>query len=483
MSSLMREVLPSAYSMIMSNRSIGYTMESAIADIIDNSISAGATIIDIQTPPHSSEIICFICDNGHGMDLVELDNAMTFGGKDYIAERKATDLGRFGLGLKTASLSQCRKFSVISKRKEEDLVGGFWDLDSVKFHNQWQYETISSEICSEKIMNTPLEEYESGTLVIWEKFDKLRETTKDRLFSEFIKEMASTQSHLELVFHRYLAGEVGLNKIIIRYNNYPLVPNDPFLVGKNPSVVEPTIINSEGHQIKIISHKLLHPSKLTPEEMSRLQIKGTLMNTQGFYVYRNSRLLIWGTWFGMAHRTDRTKLARIQIDVPNTSDHLWSLDIKKSKALPPSFLKPQLQNIIENVSNISIRTYRGRVKIKKNIVPFWSRTVIEEKYVKYEINRKNPLIELLFSQLDKRQMDLFEKLITNLELHLPIAQLHLDLQHDTSITNEIESENYNSNELQVLLNFFVEMGISKDKILHMEPFCNNQEFIKLNKGS
>jgi len=475
----MRQVLPSAYNIITSNRSIGYTMDSAIADIIDNSISAEATEIDIITPPNPNAITCYICDNGFGMDLLDLDNAMTFGGRDYIKNRKTTDLGRYGLGLKTASLSQCKRFSVVTKKKGEHLIGGCWDLDLVKDHNEWKYLVLSDAECLEIIKDTPLVNYDSGTVVLWEKFDRLEATSGDQKYREFTQLIANTQNHMELVFHRYLVGEKGIRKLAIRVNNRVLEPNDPFLGNTNPSVVEPIVIPIENDTVTVYPHKLVHPSRMDRTTLNRLEIKGTLLNTQGFYVYRNKRLLIWGTWFGLAHKTDKTKLCRIQIDIPNSLDHLWSLDIKKSNAIPPAFIKDRLRAIIMTVSDISVRTFRQRATPNKNKTPYWLRMISEEKFSKYQINIENPLIKAFQAELNEKQASLFLDVLQNIETFLPIAQINFDLQRDYSIENEIDSESKTLAELEVLFEKYLNLGLSAKSLLMIEPFCNNPEFVEL----
>ena len=260
-------------------------------------------------------------------------------------------------------------------------------------------------------------------------------------------------------------------------NGNALIPNDPFLIAKTPGVVEPINIPVNGDSIRIVAHKLVHSSRLSRGELARLQVKGTLLNTQGFYVYRNKRLLIWGTWFGMAHRTDRTKLARIQIDVPNSLDHLWAIDIKKSQARPPEFIKPHLKNIIDTVSDISVRTYQARGRAPKDRTPFWDRKTLEEKFVKYEVNRNNPLLERFAAQLSHEQQILFGQVLNNLEVFLPIAQLQLDVQTDISIKNESEADDSKLHNLEELYEAFRGYGISKDNILRMEPFCYSREFL------
>ena len=452
-------------------------MESAIADIIDNSITAEATIVGILTPPDSLKPELYIYDNGYGMSLHDLDNAMTFGGRDYIEQRSKNDLGRYGLGLKTASLSQCTIFSVVSK-KDGKICGGCWDLNHVKKYNEWEYLLLPESECLKILEKTPAINYSSGTVVFWQDFDRLHDSARDER-QEFNKLLSDSQSHLELVFHRFLSGETGLKKIEISVNARPLNPNDPFLSKKNPKVVEPIVIpqGTNIDDIVIIPHKLVHPKNLTPEEIKRLQVKGTLMHTQGFYVYRNKRLLIWGTWFRLAHKLDKTKLSRIQVDIPNSLDQLWSLDIKKSAAIPPEHIREQLLNILTNISGISKRTFEKRVRTTKNIVPFWLRPKLPNGNYKYEINKENPLIQAFSKQLSDNQESTFNSILNNIETFFPIAQLQLDFQNDLSTENEITADSFDFKSLYDKFLLFRELGIPSKEILRMQPFCDYKDFI------
>lgn len=453
-------------------------MESAIADIIDNSITASATIIGILAPPDSLKPELYIFDNGCGMSLDDLDNAMTFGGRDYIEQRSENDLGRYGLGLKTASLSQCKKFSVISK-KNGKTCGGVWDLDHVKKFNKWEYVQLSEKECFTIFEATPAIDFSSGTVVFWQDFDRLRDSARDERL-EFNKLLSDSQSHLELVFHRFISGESGLTRIKIMVNGRLLEPNDPFLTNKNPKVVEPIVIPQHGGVDKIVitPHKLMHPKSLTSEEMKRLQIKGTLMQTQGFYVYRNKRLLIWGTWFRLAHKLDKTKLSRIQVDIPNSLDQLWSLDIKKSTAIPPAHIRVQLLHILNNIGGISQRTFEKRVRTTKNSVPFWLRSKLPNGNYQYEVNKNNPLIQTFMAQLSNEQKSAFNSILNDIETFFPIAQLQLDFQNDVSTENEISADSFDSKTLNDRFLKLRAIGLSTQDIITIEPFCNQKSFVQ-----
>ena len=466
-----RQVIPSAYNIITSNRSIGYTLDSAIADIIDNSISAKATIVEIIAPPQVDENpVIKICDNGIGMNQAELDLAMTFGSIDSLSKRDVQDLGRYGLGLKTASLSQCRILSVVTK-KNGNLIGGQWNLDFIKKNNNWLYLVLSETECLQKIQETNLLTYSSGTVVIWEDFDRIRESSNSPQ-SEFIKQLGYTRNQLELIYHRYLSGENGLIKVSIFLNGLRLEPNDPFLLNKIPSISESIKIPMKDGIVLVTPHKLLHPDKMSKSELNRLSLGRNLLNTQGFYLYRNKRLIIWGTWFRVAPKLDKTKLCRIQVDIPNTLDHIWALDIKKSSALPPESIRDQLKNILDTHLELSVMTYKRKASKKfKNEIPFWKRIRTKDDESKYLINMDNPVINHFCSSLDVSQKTKFLHILDAISQHLPIAQLHFDIQNDEGIANERYSTLLTKDDIHKLIFQYLEFGISLEDIQKITPIC------------
>ena len=206
-----KQSLPSAPILIESIRSIGYSFETAIADLIDNSISAKATKIDILSIPDEEPYI-IIFDNGNGMNKKELEEAMRLGSKNPNDVRVENDLGRFGLGLKSASLSQCRSLIVVSK-KDGKLSAFSWNLDYVIKRNSWSIlEYLEDEIM--QLENIDLfNGVESGTYVLLKKFDKIQASTLE-INKTITEKMNSTIDHLALVFHRYLDDgiEIYVNK-------------------------------------------------------------------------------------------------------------------------------------------------------------------------------------------------------------------------------------------------------------------------------
>lgn len=464
---------PYAPVLMEATRAIGYSVETAVSDIIDNSITAKATQIDIMFFPVEEPYIA-ILDNGIGMDKEELKNAMRYGSKNPLDDRATGDLGRFGLGLKTASMSQCRRLTVISK-KEGQVAAAQWDLDFIQSTNDWSLKIFSLEDITDIPHVEELNENESGTLVVWQALDRL--SVAEINFNKSMgKYMDQVRGHLSLVFHRYLAGrEPGIKKVEIWINKVKIEPIDPFLVDRSTQVMDDESILIEGHKVMVRPYTLPHTSQLSEMELNMLGGKDGLRRLQGFYVYRNKRLLVWGTWFRLMRQGDLSKLSRVRVDIPNSLDYLWTLDIKKSIAVPPEIVRKNLSGIIGKISESSVRTwtYRGRKETDDSQIHIWDRLKTREGGLIYKINRDYPLIEVLNSSTTIEKQ-LLEKLLIQIEKGLPLNQLYIDLTNDRRILNESE---ISRSEILVLLEQLLSVCRStqeKDEMLkrleNTEPF-------------
>lgn len=416
-------VEPRADILVESTRSIGYTFESALADIIDNSIGNGATHIDVRFSSIDPRYIA-ILDDACGMTPDELIIAMRYGSRNVNDQRAESDLGRFGLGLKTASLSQCRKLTVISK-KNNVISAASWDLDFIIEQQGWSLKVYDyDEIVNQYNKAIPgildqLNSYESGTIVIWEDFDKMLEgaTEPDTLFDEKI---SIARSHLELIYHNFL-DKTSKNPIELRFNYLPLAAKDPFLTrhpGTQPLSEEQ--IDLEGNNIRVKPYILPYLNKLSPEDINLLGTLDDLRNKQGIYVYRNNRLIIWGTWFRLDTKNELNKLARIRVDIPNSLDHIWDIDIKKSTASLPTSIKQNLKFIVKRAIGSSERvyTYQGNKLINDEYDHVWEvRKTNEETF--FEINKKLLIYKAFLESLSTEQAKQFKALIKLIEATVP----------------------------------------------------------------
>ena len=242
--------------LIESMRDIGYSFETALADLIDNSLAADATEIRIEARATPEPIVA-ICDNGHGLTHDELFSSMRMGSADPRKLRNENDLGRYGLGLKTASFSQCRKMTVLS-RKSGSYSAFAWDLDLVVKTNEWNVFEIADR---KEIPFNELLQDGDGTLVLWENIDRIRDSAKDKhsLESVFNRQVSETEEHIALVFHRFLATERGYKKVTMTLNGVPIEPLDPFNSRHEATIIHPVEPVSEG--VAVQSFTLPHSSK------------------------------------------------------------------------------------------------------------------------------------------------------------------------------------------------------------------------------
>ena len=420
---------PMADILIESMRSIGYTFESAMADIIDNSIGAEAKKIDILFDSSLCHLI--FLDDGHGMNKAELMEAMRWGSKDRLLKRNEHDLGRFGLGLKSASLSQCRKLTVVSKTNNE-INGMCWDLDHVRKTNKWSVIVLDQE----EIINLPsiqkLFSIKEGTFVLWQDFDKVEVTSKD-LVSTLESMIDYAADYLAMIFHMYIS-----EYLTIRINGTELPKIDPFLTKNSYTQVlkaDPlTIKDDEGnsHQISIEPYVLPHFNSLTAEERNMMGKHGEFRNKQGFYIYRNKRLIVWGTWFRLVGSNEAYKNARVKVQIPNSLDYIWSIDVKKSSATIPPKIKNQLLYAVKNSINKSKRIYTQRaINVNKELgyQCVWD-TLRENDKTFYKINRDLPIIQKLTENMSEDQIQLLDLIFNDIENNLPKYEIFSQIADD-----------------------------------------------------
>lgn len=469
-------------ALIESIRSIGYTVESAVADLIDNSITAEASVVNIRFSPYGQPFVA-ILDNGKGMYPEELTLAMRHGSKNPIEFREENDLGRFGLGLKTASLSQCRRLTVVSL-KGGIFSGRCWDLDIIIDDEAWTLLQLDLNEIFDLPLIDELERQGNGTLVIWQNLDRISsgESSLERALGA---KMDRVWEHLALVFHRYLSGEDDLPKLEIYINERPVDPVDPYLqIRKATQKEREEVVMIEGQKVTIKPFILPHMSKLTSDELKAAGGEEGLRRHQGFYVYRNKRLIVWGTWFRLVKQEELTKLARVRVDIPNTLDHLWTIDIKKSTASPPEEVRQKLKQIVERIANRSREVYRfrGRKKNNNNFIQLWDRVQGREG-ISYKVNRKHPLVQAMEIKLNKDSQKIFHMLLKTLESSFPIDSLYADMAEEFRVN--VNEENIKEKLLELAEQLFSvanEIEGGKKRILenlHMlEPFCLYPEIVQ-----
>lgn len=423
-------IAPNAPAMIQSMRSVGYTAQAAIADLIDNSIAARARSVWATFHWDGARSFVSIADDGLGMDEPALTEAMRLGTRSPLEERQPGDLGRFGLGLKTASFSQCKRLTVWTRAsRDTDLSVRCWDLDYVNQTGQWRLLKLPSR--EPAAGPAQLGELDSGTVVVWENLDRLVEGSPvedQRAQRRFLEVAEAVETHLAMVFHRFLEPPAELT---IWMNRQRIVPWDPFLRNEagTQHLAEETLTFA-GQRVIIRPYVLPHHSRLSAEIHQRAAGPGGWNARQGFYIYRNRRLLLPGDWLNLGfQKEEHSKLARIQVDLPTALDSAWQIDVKKSTAKPPGALRDDLRRIakVTRVRATEIYRHRGKVIARsaaRNDSFVWNRVVRRGK-VSYRINRDHPVVQQTLASTDRHRTEL-EALLRMIEETVPSPLISLD---------------------------------------------------------
>lgn len=470
-----KESIPFAPNLIESMRALGYSFKTAIADLIDNSVGALAKRVDLIMLPDSNPYL-IILDNGNGMSNKELELALKFGSKNPKDERTEEDLGRFGLGMKSASLSQCRKLTVASKK--DGAISCFsWDIDYINEQKNWAL----IEYDGREIDNLPninkLKELEHGTYLLLQNFDRVAVSTQN-LSNTLNSYMSETIDHLSLIFHRYI--EEGLE---IYVNNNKIEGRDPFLRNHHGTQALKEIeVRADNFPIRVRPFILPHINKMSKDDIIKVGGREDLKNNQGFYIYRNKRLILYGTWFRMYHKEELTKLARVMVDIPKELDYMWSIDVKKSSANLPDVIRTRLYSCIDFsvIGSKKVHEYRGRKTSTNDINYVWDRFENRDKKFDYKINRDLPQLKLFESQLEPKQISMFDDILQLIEGGIPNNQIYLDTANNVFNSQEGNQDlDVMISQINDMLNIAPQVGTSKKELLEIilktEPFVNYKE--------
>ena len=392
-------------------RSMGYTLETALADVVDNSVAVGARNVSVRFLWANGDPWIAILDDGHGMTQSKLIEAMRFGCSSPIESRSAEDLGRFGLGMKTASISQCRLLTVIS-RAEGKLSACSWNMDHLakQVSHEWTIlvhdkKTLRSFPVISQLIET-LEKWGSGTIVCWQNIDGLfPDKAAGRSEPRFSELMDRARAHLELVFHRYLAPDPGHPAVHMDFNGSALKAFDPF-GPRHPARQELPLerIQINGENVLVQPFVLPHHSKIPRSEYEAFGGEDGYLHSQGFYLYRNRRLIVKGTWFRLIRKEVLNKLIRVRVDIPNNLDALWKIDVKKAEADPPETVLRELKKLIIRIAGTGQRVYTRRASRLQGgpLVSVWKREVFEGK-IRYSLNEDHPLLRELLGDVDNER--------------------------------------------------------------------------------
>lgn len=467
--------IPEARLLLTSLRSVGYNEETAIADIIDNCISAQAHKINIQFDWAKKRII--ISDDGVGMTQKELIENMRIGSAEPDKIREDDDLGRFGMGMKTAAFSLGKKLTVVTKA-DHIVSNACWDLDKIP-EIGWNLIIRDQSEISEFYSQLG----EQGTIVIIEKLDRVIDIDDEqKAKKKFYRIADKTEKHLALTFHRFIKDD-GL---VLVLNGTSIKAWDPFIseMGATEELSDEHVYSDDGLcEVIIQPYVLPHKTKFASDEeyQDAGGYKGWNYH-QGIYVYRNRRLIIYGTWFDYIKKEPAYNLARIKIDITSDSDEDWKIDIKKSTASLPTYVREYVERAIDICTENSARVYNSRGNYSKsnvsapNLDYVWEQGKKNGRY-SFHINRKHSLLTSIKKELDKQGQATLSSYLALLENFAPWMQSGVmdSMQKDevkqgqNSIENQLQI-----NELKEMIQTFLSHGFTKDEtqttLLNMPNF-------------
>lgn len=466
---------PNPEFLIKSIAEQGYSLETALADLMDNSITANGTRIEVLTKVNAEPFILFIADNGDGMDKASLKKNMQFPSKSPEDTRDISDLGRFGLGLKTASFSQTRIFTVLSRKKGSDKFFGLtWDVNHLKKSGKWEM-IINSEveisniikqytsISKEHLNNSS--EFIPNTIVVWKGLYKFENYVNEKNKQDALKEEItnSTSEYLSIVFHKFM--ERQNNRLQIRINNTIVNPFNPFPAeNSNLRALEP-LQKEFGNDFVKIQGFILPNTSIKDDSNTWTPKNKSLIDMEGLYIYRADRLILFGGWNGLIKKMPRLQLGRLKIDIGNKVDHLFHLNVAKSQINIPHDLKNAFLRAIVDLKteaqkeffNHGLKSFKQRPTEHSSELFYKTAT---NKGVLLRINDEFPLLKSLKSSLNSNQnaeLNFILKMSSNL--------INKVRQVDNiQITGDTEKDGISTVEIVKSIKELLNLGLTKEQI-------------------
>ena len=476
---------PDPISLLESNRNLGYSIEEAISDLIDNSISAEATNVSYEIHPNNGKPYFLLKDNGIGMSNLdnELVDSFRLGSKNPLDERDPNDLGRFGFGMKTASLSQARILTVITKKKGYNTLAFSLDLNFIRDNGKWLLKKIDDDFYKAEF--DFLKDLDSGTIIRWDDWDRAPKSENDLLSLN-----SQINDYLSVCFHRFI--EKGIS---ISCHDYSLESCSPIPSGEGAEFYSEIILD-KNNKAKQTSYILQHPKNWEEnyENINRFnsfRLFNGFERQQGIYIYRCDRLLTpQGGWLGLLKKGNAAKFARVVIDYPNDADALWSLDITKTNASIPFEFKREIKKLIDKTKKKSVtKIVSGNRNIKRSLSQTHSNIwkISDEKEFnsyKYIIDNNHPILRGLIDEKKIKEKDL-NFLLKLISENLPVAKI-IDnndrdpFKHDRMLFQNKLSET----DLEIAKILFQNQMKTDTKavafswLLNFEPYCYCEEQLK-----
>ncbi len=490
------ELIPHPSALIESMRNMGYRPHTALADLVDNSITAGAKNVRIEVDPTSGNRSGWLRveDDGRGMNREELCKAMRWGGDGPLKKRDPKDLGRFGLGLKTASFSMGKRLTVVSK-KDGAINILSWDLENICETGKWMpIDGVHPD--DRQHLEGTIHDHShgdaSGTVVLITDIDKLRvdARTVDAEANNKAALIETIMGHLRLVFHRFLERK----SLKLKFGDTQLKAWNlfgPTGLSEEPAWQKAQEELFEG-KIRIRTFVIPHHKELTPEEHKMLAGPSGWNAHQGFFAYRADRLIVAGGWLGFSKPEEHCKLARVAVDLPNDVDESWGLDVIKSKITPPAILMGDMERIAKAARSDAMKRYgfhgekeapeTGQASEDAGVKAFWKQ-ISGKNNVLFRINRGHPLVEALVQSLD--DTDRADAFIHSFERLLPVAAI---MQQPSKTTHGLIAEPDKKElkdllfALRMVIEYHKQTGKSEEEAeliaLASQPFAKFPEILK-----
>jgi hypothetical protein len=510
---------PPSTALLESLRGLGYSASTAGADIIDNAVSAGAKNIWVMNDLVASVGDSFVAfaDNGAGMTEERLIEAMIAGSNDPRRKLAEGELGRFGLGLKTASLSQGRRLTVWSKAAGADASLCQWDLDRINDGKGWQlFRTPQTHADKEHLamilQRTKLENASSGTVVMWSNLDRFLELSdKESVDLDLLEEDGATNEqvmsrkvqelldHAARVFHRFLTPQAGqqprlqISKLFSDAPEYIVPPWDPFLEtekfasDKTQYEAHQRVLKGQPGEALIKPVILPHRDQLTDETWNMLGGQATLISLQGFYVYREDRLIHIGNWLDLEYAPDdHYKLARVAIFLRNTADAQWKVPVDKSSVQIPASAQKALLQIARATRKKAAEVYRGKprgprvpgARSAQSIVPIWKEQRQDNdgrRSTSFRVNRSHPLVKAV-----AKDPKAIGALLSAIESGIPYPDIRIAMSERDGSVVGIDDTEASKEQLRAAIEIVSAVGETPCQALKrlsetVEPF-DSQEF-------
>jgi hypothetical protein len=474
---------------------LGYTPEAAVADLVDNSIAAGARLVRIECRwEGAAESWLAIVDDGVGMDEEALLKGLTVGGRGLDA-RSSSDLGRFGMGLKTASFSQARQLVVATRPDAGPWQVRTWDIDHVLEVGDWELMRGCPDSAADRLSELTASVPGAGTVVLWQRLTQLvavdSQPGDDWAKREFHRVVERIELHLGMVFSRYLTNRRAPISMVL--NSRSIDAWDPFLSGHK--FVEALPAEKPLPGVSVQGFILPHRSRLTEDDYIKGGGPRGWLDQQGFYVYRQNRLIVAGDWLklGNFRKDEKHVLARIVVDLSPEHDSEWSLDVKKSTAMPPPSLARHLSRVAKATRERAgaVISHRGRVVRDRQTSSedFTWKTLSQFGQIRFVINRDHALVRELVERNPSVRGDL-NTVFSMIETTLPVGLI----RSTTEITHAIAMAAGNGavpdevlemagRMLEVLMNRGVKAGEALGRVVRMPPFSDYPALSDLLSGS